>query len=224
MDGNQNKLHNLGTGVQCVPRCVFRCVRGWRLSKTQEAIDSGRIPANFIEEGLAIATEHAHSDIVAALSNASAHLAFVEAFLEACVAGALPEIMEAIASGRLTMENLEEGLALATDDAFPDIVGVLLDAGVGMAADAVACIPGQYREERLGVLRQYLDHGLDPNTKLDSGEPLLGRLSNLECTREMLMLGANPNTSGPSGRPPFIMPCTIVPRLWPSCFWLMGPS
>jgi hypothetical protein len=40
--------------------------------------------------------------------------AFLDVFLDACNDGELAKAQEAIASGRLTVEDLDEGLALAT--------------------------------------------------------------------------------------------------------------
>ena len=51
------------------------------------------------------------------------------AFLHACFAGELSKIREALAAGCLTVEDLDEGLKLATHMAHPDIVADLFSAG-----------------------------------------------------------------------------------------------
>ena len=55
--------------------------------------------------------------------------AFVRAFLNACAAGDLLSTQEAISSGRLSTENLDEGLERATREAHPDVVAILFVAG-----------------------------------------------------------------------------------------------
>jgi len=98
---------------------------------------------------------------------------FIDAFLDACLGGLLPAVQEGIASGRLTVENLEEGLALATEKALPDIVATLFTAGARMTDEVIDFLPGEHLQQKLSVLRQFLDHGLDPNTVLTNGEPLI---------------------------------------------------
>ncbi|KAJ5972057.1 uncharacterized protein N7479_001975 [Penicillium vulpinum] len=98
--------------------------------------------------------------------------AFLDAFLNACAAGDLSNTQEAIASGRLTLEDLDEGLALATYDAHPDIVATLFDAGARVSTYATGFLTGE-EEQVPGIIRQFLDHGLDPNASVSGGEPLL---------------------------------------------------
>ncbi|CZT07635.1 uncharacterized protein RAG0_13019 [Rhynchosporium agropyri] len=104
---------------------------------------------------------------------------FVEAFLDACHAGDLPKTQEAINSGRLTVDDLNEGLALATSGAveqvYADIVSILFDAVACITTEAVTSLPGDSFRQQPSVIRQYLDHGLDPNSRLSNGEPLIGK-------------------------------------------------
>ncbi|KAH6703206.1 hypothetical protein BKA61DRAFT_581779 [Leptodontidium sp. MPI-SDFR-AT-0119] len=94
--------------------------------------------------------------------------AFAQAFLDACHEGELREAKEVIASGRLAAKNLEEGLDLATARAsakvYADIVTALFDAGAHITEDAVESLPGENGQQP-SVVRQYLDHGMDPNAK-----------------------------------------------------------
>lgn len=97
--------------------------------------------------------------------------AFADAFLHACNAGELLNVKEAIASGRLTVESLDEGLAIATEGAHADVAAALFDAGARVTVDTADFLPLQ---QCVGILRQFLEHGLDPNARLSNGEPLLG--------------------------------------------------
>ncbi|OQE08907.1 hypothetical protein PENVUL_c008G10071 [Penicillium vulpinum] len=129
--------------------------------------------------------------------------AFLDAFLNACAAGDLSNTQEAIASGRLTLEDLDEGLALATYDAHPDIVATLFDAGARVSTYATGFLTGE-EEQVPGIIRQFLDHGLDPNASVSGGEPLLSLLRNPASARELLLRGADPNRCGPREIPPVV--------------------
>jgi ankyrin repeat protein len=127
--------------------------------------------------------------------------AFLDAFLDACWAGELPKTQEAIASGQLTVEDLDEGLALATEGAHPDIVAALFDAGAPVKASTVDLLPVP-QQQHPSIVRQFLEHGLDPNARLSNGEPLLGALADPACARELLSRGADPNVCDPDGKTP----------------------
>jgi hypothetical protein len=92
--------------------------------------------------------------------------AFVEAFFDACEDGELAKAQEAIASGRLTAEDIDEGLALASAKSQSDIVAALLAAGARVYPDRA-----DLRD--LGIARQFFDHGLDPNARYTNGFPIL---------------------------------------------------
>ncbi|KAE8157568.1 ankyrin repeat-containing domain protein [Aspergillus tamarii] len=128
--------------------------------------------------------------------------AFLRAFFHACFAGDLSQTQEAIATGRLTAENLNEGLRWATHGAHPDIVAALFDAGASVSTSTVASLPGPKLQQHPSVVRHFLDHGLDPNSRLSSGEPLLPMLKNPASVRELLSAGADPNLCGPRKIPP----------------------
>lgn len=103
-----------------------------------------------------------------------------DAFLDACFAGELLKTQEAIVSGRLTAEDLNEGLALATQMAHPDIVAALFDAGASVSALTMDALPaGSGVQQHPSVIRHFLNHGLDPNSRLSNGEPLLSYVSAL---------------------------------------------
>ncbi|RHZ62282.1 uncharacterized protein CDV56_103761 [Aspergillus thermomutatus] len=68
--------------------------------------------------------------------------AFLDAFLDACFAGELLKTQEALASGRLTADDLNEGLALATQMAHPEVVAALFDAGASVSTWTVDALPG----------------------------------------------------------------------------------
>lgn len=99
--------------------------------------------------------------------------AFMDAFLDACFDGELSKIHEAISIGRLTAEELDEGLELATHMAYPDIVAALFDAGARVSRRTVSSLPGKGLKQHPSVVRQFLDHGLDPNMAGPMDEPLL---------------------------------------------------
>jgi ankyrin repeat protein len=131
---------------------------------------------------------------------ASDHQALLDAFIDACWTGDLLKTQEAIASGQLNVEELDEGLVHATDRAFPDIVAALFDAGARVSASTVDALPAPQQNPR--IILQFLDHGLDPNARLSNGEPLLGLLVDPACARALLSRGADPNICGPAGYSP----------------------
>ncbi|KAE8151547.1 ankyrin repeat-containing domain protein [Aspergillus avenaceus] len=133
---------------------------------------------------------------------------FVEAFLDACFDGELSKVQEAIASGLLTVENLDEGLSLATDSAHPDIVAALFTAGARITDYTVDFLTGSNGKQHPSVVRHFLDNGLDANGSFSNGEPLIGLISDPACVRELLSRGADPNRCGPRGVSPLVR--TIV--------------
>jgi hypothetical protein len=98
---------------------------------------------------------------------------FLRAFKGACYFNDLSKTQEAIATGRLTDEDLDEGLNLATLMAHPDIVTALFDAGARVTERATGALPGEDNKQDPDIIRQFLERGLDPNARLSSGEPLL---------------------------------------------------
>ena len=99
---------------------------------------------------------------------------FVEPFLAACYVGDLPKIQEAIASGRLTPEDLDDGLAEATAMAHTEMVAALFDAGASVSAKTVDALPGDGRlVQHPTVVRLFFDHGLDANATDSNGNPIL---------------------------------------------------
>ena len=80
---------------------------------------------------------------------------------------------EAIASGRLTVEDLNKGIKRATSMTHPDIVAALFDAGGSVSLETIDSLPGEDLQQHPSVVRHYLDHGLDLNATLSNGDPLL---------------------------------------------------
>ncbi|KAJ5152932.1 uncharacterized protein N7482_009410 [Penicillium canariense] len=128
---------------------------------------------------------------------------FVEAFLDACYEGDLPKTQEAIASGRLNSEDLDDGLAEATSMAHTELVAALFDAGASVSAKPVDALPrdGRLEVQHPAVVRLFFGHGLDPNATDSNGEPILAFMQDPECAREFLSRGADPNRVGPQGTP-----------------------
>ncbi|OQE13285.1 hypothetical protein PENFLA_c051G11056 [Penicillium flavigenum] len=124
--------------------------------------------------------------------------AFVSAFLDACADGDLPNTQAPISSGRLTTEDLDEGLQLATERTHPHFAAALFDAGA-RATSAKDFLVGT-QPQMPGIIRQFFDHGLDHNASASTGEPFLCILSNPASAREFLVGGADPNRCSP--RPP----------------------
>ncbi|KAF7159490.1 hypothetical protein CNMCM5623_004828 [Aspergillus felis] len=131
--------------------------------------------------------------------------AFLDAFLDACFAGELSKTQEALASGRLTADDLNEGLALATHMAHPDVVAALFDAGASVSPWTVDALPGGDEvPQHPSVVRHFLDHGLDPNARCSNGEPVLSLITSPACARELLLRGADPNLTNPRGITPLV--------------------
>ncbi|KAJ6063666.1 hypothetical protein N7499_012346 [Penicillium canescens] len=126
---------------------------------------------------------------------------FVEIFLDACYDGELSKVQEALATRRLSAANLDEGLANATGQTHTEIVVALFDAGARLSTSAIDYLPGANMMQGVGIVRLFLDHGLDPNATASNGEPLLAFMADPVCAREILSRGADPNRIGPSGIP-----------------------
>jgi hypothetical protein len=100
---------------------------------------------------------------------------FVRDFCDACYDGYLSKVQKAIASGRLTPPEIaEEGLSLATDQSHFEIVAALFDGGIKLSPSAVGFLPGEHGHQDVNIVRQFLDHGLDPNSRYKKGWPILG--------------------------------------------------
>ncbi|RAQ49564.1 hypothetical protein AFGD_002135 [Aspergillus flavus] len=127
---------------------------------------------------------------------------FLRAFFHACFTGDLSQTQKAIATGRLTAEDLNKGLKRATYSAHPDIVAALFDAGASVSMSTIASLPGPNLQQQPSVVRHFLDHGLDPNSRLSTAEPLLPMLRNPASVRLLLSAGADPNICGPKKIPP----------------------
>lgn len=98
---------------------------------------------------------------------------FVEAFLDACYDGELSKVQQALATGRLSTGNLDEGLADATGEAHTEIVAALFDAGARITTSAIDSLPGAKMVQDVHIVRLFFDHGLEPNATQTSGEPVL---------------------------------------------------
>ncbi|KNG88400.1 hypothetical protein ANOM_004298 [Aspergillus nomiae NRRL 13137] len=132
----------------------------------------------------------------------SADTAYINAFHVACSNGDLPKVREALASGRLSAEPLNNGLSLATQAAHLDIVTALFDAGVPITPGAVGSLCGKEDHQDPRIIRLYFDRGLKPRKCTTSlGEPLL-RFLNAACARELLERGVDPNRCGPKKTKP----------------------
>jgi hypothetical protein len=96
---------------------------------------------------------------------------FVRDFCDACYDGYLSKVQKAITSGRLTPEIADEGLSLATDQSHFEIVAALFNAGIKISPSAVGFLPGEHGLQDVNIVRQFLDHGLDPNSRYKKGWP-----------------------------------------------------
>ncbi|PKX96892.1 ankyrin repeat domain-containing protein [Aspergillus novofumigatus IBT 16806] len=131
--------------------------------------------------------------------------AFLDAFLDACFAGELLKTQEALASGRLTTDDLNDGLSLATHMAHPEVVAALFNAGASVSPWTVDSLPGGDEvPQHPRIVRHFLNHGLDPNSRCSNGEPVLSLLHNPACARELLLQGADPNLTNSRGITPLI--------------------
>jgi hypothetical protein len=96
-----------------------------------------------------------------------------EAFLDACADGDLQKMQQATANDSPTAEDLDEGLALATEGAHPEVVAALFAAGATVSGQALDFLPGKDCKQSPIVIRHFLDQGMSPNVRLSNGEPLL---------------------------------------------------
>ncbi|KAI2921825.1 hypothetical protein CBS147320_7646 [Aspergillus niger] len=118
-------------------------------------------------------------------------------FQKACIDGNLRAVQRALASGRLSAKDLDTGLRISTKEAHPDIVAALFEAGVPMSPNAIGCLCGNDAKQDPRVIRLYFDRGLKPSDCITTkGEPLL-RFYSVDCARELLERGVDPNRCGP---------------------------
>lgn len=110
-----------------------------------------------------------------------------EAFLDACADGDLQKMQQATASNSPTAEHLDEGLALATEGAHPEVVAALFAAGTTLSGQALDFLPGKDCSKDCKqspiVTRHFLDQGMSPNARLSNGEPLLRYAPRLVTSR-----------------------------------------
>jgi len=85
----------------------------------------------------------------------------------------MPKLHEAIATGRLTDEDLDAGLKHATLGSHADAVAILFDAGARVSEGTTGCLHGEDFHQDPRIVRLFLDNGLDPNARTSSGEPIL---------------------------------------------------
>lgn len=95
----------------------------------------------------------------------------VQAFLKACATGNSSYVNEAISKGHLKRADLQEGLCCAVRETHSNIVAILFRAGV-RAHPARDWLTGTQLKMPV-IIRQFLNHGLDPNATLSNGEPFL---------------------------------------------------
>ena len=100
-------------------------------------------------------------------------------FIDACFEGDLEGVERFIANETLTPEDFEEGLAAATEQSHADVISTLFKAGATITEMALDSLPGDVLEQEPLVLRQYLDHGLDPNARTSDGTPVLVYVTSL---------------------------------------------
>ncbi|GKZ74133.1 hypothetical protein AnigIFM50267_011374 [Aspergillus niger] len=131
------------------------------------------------------------------MSSSTANDSLSNNFQKACIDGNLQDVQRALTTGRLSAKNLDTGLRLATKQAHADIVAALFDAGVPMSPNAIGCLCGNDARQDPRVIRLYFDRGLKPSNCITSkGEPLL-RFYSVDCARELLERGVDPNRCGP---------------------------
>lgn len=100
--------------------------------------------------------------------------AFHREFHHACSVGDMTKIHEAIATGRLTVEDLGAELKQATLMSHADAVATHFLTPVlapQRGQRAVSTEKDFHQDPR--IVRLFLDNGLDPKARISSGEPLL---------------------------------------------------
>ncbi|GLA28386.1 ankyrin [Aspergillus phoenicis ATCC 13157] len=129
--------------------------------------------------------------------------AFVEAFHDACFNGDLLKTQNALYSGRLTAEDVSEGLHIATGEAHTDIVAALFDSGAQMTADSSSFLIGDDGQQHPGIIRYYLTTVLIRTATSLMVSHFYGMfMKNPACAEELLSRGADPNRKGPKGVSP----------------------
>jgi hypothetical protein len=101
--------------------------------------------------------------------------AFARAFHKACMGGQLSKVEEAIASGQLTAKSadMRQGLATHTSHA-----AAPFDSGAKPSPFVEGFLPGEHMLQDVSIIRQFQDHGLDPNSRYKKGWPMLGYVIN----------------------------------------------
>ncbi|PYI20822.1 ankyrin [Aspergillus violaceofuscus CBS 115571] len=129
---------------------------------------------------------------------------YVKAFHSACRAGDLPKVQETLGCRRrLKIADLSEALEIATHRAHADIVDALFAAGARVSKMAINCLPGNPNiQQDPRIIRQFLDHGLDPTASYSNGIPIQVHRRNPACARELLLRGADPNRADRRGVTP----------------------
>ncbi|GKZ35734.1 hypothetical protein AbraIFM66950_006487 [Aspergillus brasiliensis] len=164
------------------------------------------------------------------MSSGTTNDALINNFQKACIEGNLRGVLRALTGDKLSAEELDNGLRLATKEAHPDIVAALFDAGVPMSPNAIGCLCGHDARQDPRVIRLYFDHGLKSRDCITPrGEPLLrqafsqlsfisiGRLIcgkyrflTADCARELLERGVDPNRCGPRKTSPIASSLDLV--------------
>ena len=131
-------------------------------------------PINVITNGKSLfRCTNIHANLTQDVVFPSPAMALNEVFIDYCFNGDLQGVERTIASQNLTPEDLEEGLAAATEQSHPDVVSILFNVGATITETALYSLPGNDLGQDPLVIRHYLDHGLDPNALIDGSEPLL---------------------------------------------------
>lgn len=88
---------------------------------------------------------------------------FHRAFRHACDSGDTSDVKEAIMTGRLTVEDLDEGLKFATRMRHVDIVTALFEAGARVTLETTRSLPGADGQQDPRIVHLFLECGMDPN-------------------------------------------------------------